>query len=352
MKTTAAVLTKINTPLQIEELTLPPLKDGQALIEIAYSGICHSQLNEIHGLKGDDKFIPHTLGHEGSGIVLETGPGVTKVRPQDHVVLTWIKGSGHDVPSAQYVKKDGSVVNSGAISTFLTHAIISENRLIPITKAMPLKEATLLGCAIPTGAGIVNNTAKINPGQTIAVFGCGGIGLSAILMAESINKNTPSATIIAIDIMDAKLNLAQTLGATHTINAHKTDPLESVLDITSGQGVDYAIEAAGLQETMEKAFCCARDNGGLCVLAGNLPQGSTIQIDPFNLIKGKQIVGTWGGETDPDLDIPLYESSILSGKINLKPLITRSYPLTQINEAITEMEAGQIGRSLIEMSVI
>lgn len=349
MKTTAAVLTKINTPLQIEELTIPPLKEGQVLVKIAYSGICHSQLNEIHGLKGEDKFLPHTLGHEGSGIVLETGPGVTKVHPQNHVVLTWIKGTGLDVPSAQYLRENGSIVNSGAISTFLTHAIISENRLIPITRQIPLKEAALLGCAIPTGAGIVNNTAKIKPGQTIAVFGCGGIGLSAILMADSINKKASAATIIAIDIMDTKLALAQTLGATHTINAHKKDSLKSILDITGGQGVDYAIEAAGLQETMEAAFSSVRDNGGLCILAGNLPQGSTIQIDPFNLIKGKQIIGTWGGETNPDCDIPLYEKSILSGEINLKPLITQSYPLTQINEAIDEMEAGQIGRILIEI---
>lgn len=351
MKTTAAVLTEINKPLQIEELSIPPLKKGQVLVEVAYSGICHSQLNEIHGLKGEDKFLPHTLGHEGSGIVLETGPDVTKVKPEDHVVLTWIKGNGHDVPSAQYIRKDGALVNSGAISTFLTHAIISENRLVSITKQMPLKEAALLGCAIPTGAGIVKNTAKIKPGQTMAVFGCGGIGLSAILMAGSINMTNKSnrTMIIAIDIMDTKLNLAQTLGATHIINAHKTDSLKSIMDITNGIGVNFAIEAAGLCETMETAFCCVRDNGGLCILAGNLPLGKTIQIDPFNLIKGKQIVGTWGGETNPDDDIPLYEKSILSGKIDLKPLITQNYILPQINDAVREMETVAAGRSLIKL---
>ena len=356
MKTIAAVLTEINQPLQIEELTIPPLKKGQVLAEIVYSGICHSQLNEIHGLKGEDRFLPHTLGHEGSGIVLEVGQDVTKVKAGDHAVLTWIKGSGHDVPSTQYFRKDGSVVNSGAISTFLTRAVISENRFVPITREMPLREAALLGCAFPTGAGIVTNTAKMQPGKSVAVFGLGGIGLSAILMASYIHVNGEMredgkniSQIIAIDVIDHKLALARELGATHTINARMHDPLKSVMEITSGRGVDYAIEAAGFCETMETAFRCIRDKGGLCILAGNLPHGDTITIDPFDLIKGKQIVGTWGGETDPDRDIPFYEKSFIFKKINLTPLITRIFPLSNINEAIEGMEAGQVGRCLLEM---
>ncbi len=356
MKTIAAVLTEINKPLQIEELNIPHLKKGQALVEVAYSGICHSQLNEIHGLKGEDKFLPHTLGHEGSGIVLEIGPDVTKVRRGDHVVLTWIKGKGLDAPSSEYRRDGGSRVNSGAISTFLTHAVISENRLIPLTKEMPLREAALLGCAVPTGAGIVTNSVKMHPGQSIAVFGLGGIGLSAILMAGRVNTNRESigagqnpSMIIAIDITDQKLSLARAMGATDTINANDDDPLKAVMALTSGKGVDYAIEAAGTQGTMETAFRCVRDKGGVCILAGNLPQGRTIAIDPLDLIKGKQIMGTWGGETEPDRDIPFYEASFLSGKINLTPLITRACSLSQINEAITGMETGHIGRSLIEM---
>jgi len=349
METTAAVLTKINQALEIQELVIPSLKEGQVLVEIAYSGICHSQLNEIHGLKGEDRFLPHTLGHEGSGVVLEAGPDVTKVKPGDHVVLTWIKGLGHDVPSTQYARKDGTIVNSGAISTFMTHTVISENRLVPIPKEMPLKEAALLGCAIPTGAGIVKNTAEMKPGKSVAVFGLGGIGLSAILMAGQLNAgNRNPVNIIAIDVIDAKLALARKVGATHTINAQSCDVLEAVMELTSGQGVDYAVEAAGLCQTMEWAFRCVRDNGGLCVLAGNLPQGETISIDPFDLIKGKHIVGTWGGETNPDGDIPLYIKSFLANEMNLTFLIAQSRPLLQINEAIREMEAGQVGRCLIE----
>ncbi len=356
MKSIAAILTEINKPLQIEELDIPLLKKGQVLVEISYSGICHSQLNEIQGLKGEDKFLPHTLGHEGSGTVVEIGPDVTKVKCGDHVVLTWIKGQGSDVPSAQYRRADGSIINSGAISTFMTHAVISENRLVPITEEMPLKAAALLGCAVPTGAGIVKNTAKMLPGQSIAVLGLGGIGLSAILMAGQMNakdektgSSRQPSIIIAIDIMNQKLALARKLGATHTINANDDDPLKMVMEITSGRGVDYAIEAAGTQITMESALRCVRDKGGLCILAGNLPQGKTIAIDPFDMIKGKQLIGTWGGETEPDRDIPFYETSVLSGRIDLAPLITQIYPLSRINEAIRRMEEGEIGRILIEM---
>ncbi len=344
MKTTAAVLTEINRPLQIEELTIPPLKKGQVLVEVAYSGICHSQLNEIQGLKGEDKYLPHALGHEGSGIVLDIGPDVTKVKHGDHVVLTWIKGSGHDVSSTQYSRKDGSIVNSGAISTFMTHAVISENRLVPIAKEMPLKEAALLGCAIPTGTGIVLNTAHVQPGQSMAIFGCGGIGLSAIIAATMVG----AAVIIAVDIREQKLTQAKEIGATHVIDASRQALLEAIQTITGGKGVDFAIEAAGKRETMETAFKSVKDKGGLCILAGNLPVGHYISIDPFDLIKGKRIMGTWGGESDPDRDIQLYVSMYLEKKLNLHLIPVSLFGLSQINLAVKSLEDGNIGRAIIE----
>jgi S-(hydroxymethyl)glutathione dehydrogenase/alcohol dehydrogenase len=344
MKTTAAVLTEINKPLQIEELTILPLKKGQVLVEVAYSGICHSQLNEIHGLKGEDKFLPHTLGHEGSGIVVEIGPDVTKVNPGDHVVLTWIKGSGHDVPSTKYSRKDGSIVNSGAISTFMTHAVISENRLVPITKEMPLKESAILGCAIPTGAGIVLNTAHVQPGQSVAVFGCGGIGLSVILAAKMVG----AVMIIAIDIRERKLTQAKKIGATHIIDASRQTVFDTIHSITGGQGVDFAIEAAGNRMTMEAAFKSVKDKGGLCVLAGNLPTGQNISIDPFDLIKGKRIIGTWGGETDPDQEIVNYVQYFLSGKLKLDLFTSDIAKLNDINQALESFNDGNVNRVLIE----
>ncbi len=346
MKTQAVVLVEINKPLVIEELSVPDLKPGQVLVKVAFSGVCHSQLNEIQGLKGQDNYLPHILGHEGSGIVEAIGAGVSKVEPGDRVVLTWIKGRGADVTSTLYKKADGSIVNSGAISTFMTKAVISENRLVKIFQDMPLREAALLGCAIPTGAGIVLNTLRVRSGNSVAIFGVGGIGLSAVLAASLMND----AIIIAIDVFDYKLKLARDVGATHLINASQENPLVTILKITGGRGVDYVIEAAGRRETMESAFQAVRDNGGLCVLAGNLSQGERISLDPFDLIKGKQVVGTWGGETDPDLDISKYIRLYQSGKLKLDKLITDKFSLDEINTAIQMMRSGEIaGRCIIEI---
>ncbi|MFH1856431.1 MAG: zinc-binding dehydrogenase [Candidatus Omnitrophota bacterium] len=345
MKTKVAVLCQVNEPLRIEELTLPELKPGQVLVKIAYSGICHSQLNEINGLKGEDKFLPHTLGHEGSGVVEAVGAGVKKVKKGDRVVLTWIKSSGCDVPSVRYGRRDGSFVNSGAISTFLTKAVISENRVVKISDEMPLKEAALLGCAVPTGAGIVMNTLKVCSGDSIAVFGIGGIGLSALLAA----KFAGASIIIAVDISDNKLEQSLKFGSTHTINAKDKSAVSEIMEITSGIGVDYAIEAAGKKESMENAFQSVRDNGGLCIVAGNLPQGERISINPFDLIKGKRIVGTWGGETHPDMDIPEYVKLYLSGKFDFGKMITHIVKLENVNEAFDLLKSDKTGRVLIEL---
>ncbi len=344
MKTRAAILSQINQPLEIDELIIPELKCGQVLVKIAYSGVCHSQLNEIRGLKGEDKFLPHTLGHEGSGIVMEVGADVQKVQAGDPVVLTWIKGSGLDIPATQYHRHDGSIVNSGAISTFMEYAVISENRLVSIPKEMPLKEATLLGCAIPTGAGIVMNTARVQPGNSVAVFGVGGIGLSAILAAKMIG----ASVIIAVDILEQKLIQAKEIGATHIINATHQDVLDTIQKITGGQGVDFAIEAAGQRETMETAFKSVKDRGGLSILAGNLPAGQKICIDPFDLIKGKRVIGTWGGETDPDRDIRNYVDNFLSEKLNLKFFTSDICRLNKINDAVGDLASGKVNRPLIE----
>lgn len=344
-QTTAAVLYEVNRPLRLTTLSVPELKPGQVIVEVAYSGVCHTQHLEVRGKRGPDKFLPHTLGHEGSGIVLEVGPGVTKVKPGDHVVLSWIKGIGADVPSTAYRSEKGSV-NSGVISTFMKHTVTCENRVTPIPSIIPLKEAALLGCAVPTGAGVILNTACVRSGSSVAVFGVGGIGMSTVMAANIMN----ATTIIAVDVYDHKLEMARKLGATHTVNSRQQDPLTAIHEITRGSGVDYAIEAAGRRETAELAFQVVRDNGGLCILAGNLPHGERISINPFHLIRGKRIVGTWGGETQPDRDIPLYVNMFLAGKLKLSSLITHEYRLEDVNQALEDLESGKVGRAVICMA--
>lgn len=345
LKTQAAVLTKLGEPLEIWELDIPPLKAGQVLVKLAFSGLCHSQLNEIKGLKGEDKFIPHTLGHEGSGIVMAIGPEVTKVQEGDHVVLSWLKGSGKDVAATQYASAYG-MVNSGAISTFLQVAVISENRVIPLQREMPLKEAALLGCALPTGAGVVKNEMGLKWGEGFAVFGAGGVGLSALMAA----KHAGATPLIAVDVQEAKLQAATRMGATHVVNARHTNPVAAIMEITAGKGVDYVFESAGKSEAMENAFSSLKAPG-LCVLAGNLPKGHHISIDPFDLIRGKRIVGTWGGGSQIDADVAAYTELYLSGAYDLASLITHVVPLSEINTLFSELEAGQVGRGLIDLSL-
>lgn len=339
----AAVLYELNRPLVIEELIVPELREGQVLVKIAASGVCHSQLNEIKGKKGPDKYLPHTLGHEGSGVVEAVAPGVKKVKPGDHVILSWIKGSGVNAAPPEY--SNGSrKINSGQLSTFNEYTVTAENRVTPIKKEMPLDKAALLGCAVATGMGAVINNAGIREGQTIAVFGVGGIGQSAV-HAAAMSK---ASMIIAVDINETKLETARELGATHVINAVKADALETIKKITEGKGVDFAIESAGLKETMEAAFRCVRENGGKAILVGNLSHGQQISIDPFSLICGKRIVGSWGGETDPDRDFPHYADLYLAGKLKLDEMLTHRFKLEAINAAFAALEKGEAGRAIIE----
>jgi S-(hydroxymethyl)glutathione dehydrogenase / alcohol dehydrogenase len=346
MKIRAAILFQVNKPLVVEELSIPKLKRGQVLIKVAYSGICHSQLNEIAGFNGEDKYLPHTLGHEGSGEVVDTGPDVKKVKIGDQVVLTWIKAIGMTVSGTCYFRKDGSKINAGPVTTFSDYSIVSESRVVPIKKNIEFKAMALLGCAIPTGAGIAVNTAKVHSGSKVAIFGVGGIGLSAVIGC----KLREAKTIIAVDIENHKLQLAQDLGCTHLINASQNDSLNKIFDITQGEGVDYAIEASGNKKVMETAFQSISKNG-LCVVAGNLRQGKTISIDPMELIKGKRILGTWGGETKPDRDIPIYANLYQSNKIKLDKLLTQTYSLSDINQALEDMKKGKVIRAMINMAL-
>jgi S-(hydroxymethyl)glutathione dehydrogenase/alcohol dehydrogenase len=344
MKTQAAILTELKKPLELVDLEIPVLKPGQALVEISYSGVCHTQLLEARGHRGEDKFLPHCLGHEGSGIVREVGAGVTKCEADDRVVLSWIKGSGADVPGTVY-GLNGRKVNAGAITTFSRFSVISENRLTVCGNDVPMRSAVLLGCAVPTGMGTVINTAEARPGQSIVIFGAGGVGLCAVAGAAVAG----CAPIIAVDILADKLALARRMGATHAINSAEGNAVDAILKICPG-GTDLAIEVTGRPQVMQQALLCVRNQGGVAVVIGNARFGEKLEIDPKQLNLGKQLRGTWGGDNVPDRDYPRYARLLAANRVQIDPLLSRSYPLVDINTALDDLEGGKAVRPLIEMS--
>ena len=212
----AAVLYEINKPLVIEELEVPKPKFGQVLVKIQVSGICHKQIEEIEGHRGDDPFLPHTLGHEGAGVVEAIGPGVTKVKPGDYVALSWIKGSGIQSDTPTYYKGKQKI-NAGWLTTFQEYTLASENRVTKISRDIKPAAAALLGCAVSTGVGSVINHAKIDVGSTVAVFGAGGVGLNIVQGAAIMN----ASQIIVVDISQDKERISKIFGATHFVNAKK-----------------------------------------------------------------------------------------------------------------------------------
>lgn len=343
MRTRAAILVELGQPLELADLEIPALLPGQALVQLAFSGVCHTQVSEARGYRGPDRFLPHCLGHEGSGIVREIGSGVTRVKPGDRVVLSWIKGPGGDVPGTKYTW-NGRTVNSGGITTFSDYSVISENRLTILDPALPFDAGALLGCAIPTGVGTVFNTAQVRPGQSVAVFGTGGIGAWAVAGAAL----SGASPVIAVDVLADKLELARTLGATHTIQAGTEAVVEAVHKIFPG-GVDVAIEASGRPEVMQQAVESIRAQGGLAVIAGNARFGETWPLDPRQLNQGKRILGTWGGDNLPERDFPRYQQLIRDGRMNCTPFLHQRYALSEINVALEDLAAGRAARPLIAL---
>ncbi|MEQ1761347.1 MAG: zinc-binding dehydrogenase [Vicinamibacterales bacterium] len=342
MKTTAAVLVETGRPLEIVELGIPALKPGQTIVEFAYSGVCHTQLLESRGYRGEDKFLPHLLGHEGAGTVVEVAPGVSKVAVGQQVIVSWIKGLGADVPGTVY-DWDGRKVNAGAVTTFNRHAVISENRLTPLPAGLPLRPAALIGCAIPTGFGAVMNVLRPQAGQSAAVFGTGGVGLCAVAAAAM----SGCAPVIAIDLDETKLALAKQYGATHVINAASGDVVAAVKAIVPG-GVDLAVEATGLPAVMRDALTSVRAQGGAAVVVGNAHHGRMLELDPKEFNQGKRLLGTWGGDSVPDRDYPRYARLMTSGRFDPEPLLAKSYSLGQANEALEALETGGVARPLID----
>jgi len=345
MKTEAALLVQTGTPLVVAEIEVPALKPGQVLVEIAYSGACGTQVMEWRGDKGEDKWVPHCLGHEGTGVVLETGSAVTKVKPGDKVLLSWIKGSGIEAGGAVYAW-DGKKVNAGGVTTFQRHAVVSENRLTGLTGDLPMDVAVLLGCAAPTGMGAVYNVLKAHPGDAIAVFGTGGVGLNA-LMAAALAGAMP---VIGIDPNPTRRALAKIYGATHVIDPSASDVLAEIKKIVPA-GVDLAVEASGVPAVMEQAINATRQQGGRAVVIGNARHDAALTLNPGVFNQGKSLLGTWGGDSVPDRDYGRYGRLLSSGRFPVRDLLSKPYSLTQVDQALQDLAAGKISRPLIDMSL-
>jgi S-(hydroxymethyl)glutathione dehydrogenase/alcohol dehydrogenase len=345
MKTTAAILVQTGRPLELAELEILSLEPGQVLVEIAYSGVCHTQLLETRGHRGEDCYLPHCLGHEGSGIVLEVGSEVTKCIAGDHVILSWIKSSGANVPGTVY-SWNGKKVNAGGVTTFSRHAVVSENRITVVPESFDLKSAALVGCAVPTGVGSVFNTANVQSGHRVAVFGTGGIGLCAVSAAVI----RGASQIIAVDINADRLASAAAMGATETIDATQFDPVEQIRNLCKA-GVDIAIEASGRPQVMLQALHAVRSQGGTAIIIGNAHFGERVELDPALLNQGKRLMGTWGGDNDPDRDFPMYCDLISTGQLPLEALLSAPYPLANINLALDDLEDRKVARPLIDMKL-
>jgi len=339
----AAVLFELNKPLEIRTLKPRSLESGQVFVKILYSGVCRSQLMEVSGLRSDDRWLPHLLGHEGSGVVEDVGPDVNKFKKGDEVILSWIKGSGIEAQGAIY-DSDDVVINSGKVTTFSNYSVVSENRLIKKPKNLDFDTAILFGCALPTGAGMVINEINVNLESSVVVIGLGGIGMSAIAMLLSLKiKN-----IIAIDISAKKLDLVKSWGVNHTIDASKPNIQELVQEIFP-DGAEYCIESAGRVSTIELGFSLVNRNKGKLLFASHPPEGEKIRLSPHELISGKSIAGSWGGAIDPDRDIPILYHNFISANFPLNSLLTKPYSLLDINKALEDLESGKVLRPLIKM---
>ncbi len=338
----AAILVKPNEPLVLDDVEIPELNVGQVLVKVAYSGICGKQIDEITG-KQPDPYLPHLLGHEGSGYVVEIGPGVKKVKEGDTVVLHWMKSTGIDSDTPKY-KWNKKPVNAGWVTTFNEYAIVSENRMTKIPDNTEMDIAALLGCAVTTGLGIVFNNADLKPGQSIAVFGVGGVGINVLQGAQLVN----AYPIVAVDLYDNKLEQAKFFGATHLINA-KEQNLETLLkELSNKKGFDVTVDTTGNNKVRELAYN-ATSNTGKTILAGVPSQGDKMVIDSFPLHFGRQMFGSHGGNTVHTVDIPRYLNLFKLGKLKLTEQISHSYDLEKINDAVEQVINGKVNRCVIHV---
>jgi Zn-dependent alcohol dehydrogenase len=359
-KIQAAVLHEFGRPLVVEELELDPPKAGEVSVRMSASGICHSDLHAAQGIHPTS--LPIVLGHEGAGVVEEVGAGFVGLGPGDHVLLTWLPYCGHCRQcirgrpnicenTAWYdatledgtcrFHRNGEPVHHYNTSSFAQRSVVPARTAVKVDPGLPLVELALMGCAVMTGVGAALNTAQVRPGDTVAVVGCGGVGLNVVQGA----RIAGAATIVAVDVVPAKLELARELGATALVDASACDPVEAVRERVPG-GVDHAFEALGRPETIATAMALTC-RGGEALLIGMAPPEARVGLDALTTTLEERCVrGSWYGSCVPLRDIPLLIELYRDGRLRLDPLITRC-ALDDVNDGFERMQAGETARSVI-----
>jgi S-(hydroxymethyl)glutathione dehydrogenase/alcohol dehydrogenase len=355
----AAVLREVRQPLQIENVGINKPGPHEVLIRTAAAGVCHSDLHFIEGLYPHP--LPAVLGHESAGVVEQVGSEVRTVKPGDHVITCLSAFCGHcefcltghmslcQNPETRRGQDDeprltsdkGPILQYLNLSSFAEQMLIHEHACVAIRPDMPLDRAALIGCGVMTGVGAVFHTAKVRPGETVAVIGCGGIGLAAINGAAIAG----AGRIIAIDMSKSKDNMAKHFGATDFICAAETDPVKEVLEMTKG-GVHHAFEAVGLKKTAEQSFAMIK-RGGDATIIGMIPVGQTVEIPGPALLGEKKLQGSAMGSNHFPVDMPRLVDMYLAGKLKLDDMISARVKLEQVNDAFAEMKRGEIARSVI-----
>jgi len=339
----AVILTKLNSPLVVDDINTTPLQYGQVLIQNLVSGLCGAQLQEIAGLKGNANFLPHLMGHEGCGIVQEIGVGVTTVKVGDKVVMHWRKGEGIEAPFPSY-EYNGKLMSSGKVTTLSEYSIVSENRITTVPQDTPEELCALLGCGLTTALGVITNEAQIKFGESVLVVGCGGVGLNIIQGAKLAN----AYPIYGVDIVDEKKDITEAVGVTEYFNI-KTDP--TLNNIKPGS-IDVIIDTTGNPQAIS-AVLPLLSGKGRCIMVGQPKPGQEVIIpDGYKMFdgEGKTIKATQGGKTSPTEDIPRYIKLHQAGLLDIKKIITHRFDLEDINDAFDLLKSGKAGRIMINIT--
>jgi len=363
MKTRAAVLYEAGQPAVIEEITLDAPRQGEVLVRMEAAGVCHSDLHVRDGTIPEP--LPIVLGHEGTGVVVEVGLGVTGLQPGDRVVLTLVPACGNcyfcrsgephlcstsGEMAARGVLRDGTsrlrkgdqtLHHFNAVSCFSEYVVVPQEGAVKIPHDIPVEIAALLGCAVITGVGAVERTAGVRPGESVAVVGCGGVGLN-VIQAASLSGAYP---VIAIDIRPDKIELAKTFGASHGVNAREQDTVAAVLEITE-HGVDWAFEVLGNPRTIEQAWELIRA-GGTVVVVGLSPKGSKVTLPAFDFISEKNIRGCFYGSSRFHADVPVILSRMQAGRMRLDGMVSQSVPLEELESAFNKLRNGEGVRTVL-----